>query len=114
MYGLKTRYLASAFVDADDIVPNNRDMSELLRAIGDDRFLPQVSQELTPFGTRPRMTFRTLDGGSSLVLQGLRFDFIKLPTPDSSDIGDFAEFCESAVRVIVVATNYLRRRAHRL
>jgi hypothetical protein len=118
MYGLRTRYLASVFVDADDLTPTKHFISDLMEAFGDEEFIPDVRQEPTPLGVKQRIGFRDLDGSRVLALNGQRFDFMRLPLGlekgDRCELGEFDSFCEEAARKLVIAIDYFARKAHRL
>lgn len=96
MYGLKTRYLASVFVDAEDITPSNRVISDLMGVIADDDLTPDLQQELTPLGVQQRIGFRSLDGATVLALNRQRFDFARTITridgAEGDDLGSFDSF----------------------
>jgi hypothetical protein len=115
MYDSKIRYLASAFVDAESIVPNANQALELLKAFGSDKFLPAIINELSPSGQKSRLGFRTLDGASQIILSSMRFDFASLATTaDGSNLGEFSDFCKQAKIFLTTALKFFQRKAHRL
>jgi hypothetical protein len=114
-YGAKLRYLASAFVDAQSIVPNMADIGGLLAELSDERLLPTSIQEPSSSGLVSRIGFAAEDGSVVLLLWGNRFDFARLSAvPEGSDLGDFGGFCEEAAVKLTTVLAHFQRQAHRL
>ena len=118
MYGLRTRYLASVFLEADDITPTKHFISDLMDAFGDEEFVPDMQQELTPLGIKQRIGFRGVDGSKVLTLNGQRFDFIWLPSGlekgEPAELAEFDLFCKEAATKLVISIDYFARKGHRL
>jgi len=115
MYDSKIRYLASAFVDAESVVPNATDALAFLKSLGNDKFLPFIINEVSATGQVPRLGFHTLDNTSQITLLGKRFNFIVSATnPEGADLGEFSDFCGQAKNILTVALNFFQRKAHRL
>jgi hypothetical protein len=115
MYGSKTRYLASVFVDAESVTPNAENISGLLNALQDKTFIPMSGQEMSPKGPLLRIVFTTIDGEWQLALLSKRFDLTRVATvQDGSNLGDFSTFCRDAIPKLTTALEYFQRKAHRL
>jgi hypothetical protein len=104
MYASKIRYLASAFVDAESVVPNATDALEFLKTLGNEKFFPGIIHELSPTGPMPRLSFHTSDNMLRLNLLGKRFDFtLTAKEAEGDDLGKFSEFCEQAQHILARA-----------
>ncbi|MCL1468471.1 hypothetical protein LAY41_29225 [Argonema galeatum A003/A1] len=115
MYSLKIRYTASVFVDAESIIPNARNITGLMNALGDEVLLPKTVEEQSPAGVLPRISFNTADGEWQFLLLSKQFTLIHSATvPDGSNLGDFSTFCRNAIPKLTTALNYFQRKAHRL
>jgi hypothetical protein len=115
MYASKIRYLASAFVDAESVVPNATDALEFLKTLGNEKFFPGIIHELSPTGPMPRLSFHTSDNMLRLNLLGKRFDFtLTAKEAEGDDLGKFSEFCEQAQHILARALIFFQRKAHRL
>jgi hypothetical protein len=115
MYGVKLRYLASVFLDAESIEPSRASMTEVSALLGDDELMPALVEERSPAGVRTRMGFRSSSGEWQLVLASQRFDFLQLPTDASgSNLGDFSEFCRRASTRLISVLGHYRRKGYRL
>ena len=111
MYGNKIRYLASVFVDADSITSTADNISGLLKALDDENFVPVSLQEQS----KPRMAFATHGGEWQLLLLSNRFDISHHPTMvDGSNLGEFSDFCQSAIAKLKVPLKYFKKTGHRL
>jgi hypothetical protein len=90
MYGARVRYLASAFVDAESIIPTAENIMGLLTAFKDKTLLPIIVQEQTAGGAKPRIAFTTTSQDRQVVVQGGRINVAYIVAdPEKSDIGDF-------------------------
>lgn len=119
MYEEKIRQLATAFVDAQSVGINRKDVRELSKELNDDRFLSHLifESKAGPLAGKPtgRIGFRSSNNEWHLALLGERFDFFRLPTePGGSNLGDFGEFCREAIPKLNIALNFYQRKAHRL
>jgi hypothetical protein len=110
MYGLRLRYLASMFLDAESIQANAKDVAGLMELFQDDQFLPVQAIE----NNIPRIGFRSVEGTRNLILSGKRFDYFHLPTKNNLDLGDFTVFCQYAISKLSIALDYFKRKGHRL
>ena len=114
-YGAKLRYLASAFVDAESIVPSVTHLTELLKILGGDQLLPVAFQEVSATGPTPRLAFAAPEGNVQLILLGKRFDYSYLAgEPEGADLGPLESFCQDAATKLIAVLNYFQRKAHRL
>lgn len=115
MYGLKIRFLASCFLDADSITANPRDIAELLRAFEEENLLPITLMEGSPTGMINRIGFHTANQARQIHLTGKRFDVFEHPTTiEGPGLGEFSVFCQEAMRKLNVLLNYFHRRPYRL
>ena len=115
MYGLKTRYLASAFVDAESITPSAENIAGLQGSLDDNKLIPTSVREQTPKGPVPRIAFSDSNGEWLLALLSNRFDLTHFGTlPDGSNLGEFSDFCREATAKLTTSLNYFKRRARRL
>lgn len=111
MYGNKIRYLASVFVDADSITATADNISGLLEALDDENFVPVSLRELS----KPRIAFATHDGEWQLILLSNRFNISRhLTIIDGSNLGEFSDFCQSAIAKLKVPLKYFKKTGHRL
>ena len=110
MYGLRLRYLASIFLDAESIQANAKDVAGLMELFQDDQFLPSQAAD----SNIPRIGFRSVEGTRNLILSGKRFDYFHLPTKNNLDLGDFTVFCQHAISKLSIAIDYFKRKGHRL
>jgi hypothetical protein len=115
MYASKIRYLASAFVDAESVVPTATHALEFMKTLGSDKFFPGLINEVSPTGPTPRLGFRTSDNRLRLNLLRKRFDFtLNAKDVEGEDLGKFSEFCEQAKDILARALRFFQRKAHRL
>jgi len=115
VFGIKSRYLASVFVDADEIVPSGDLWKELIDLLEDEELQPNTLQEPTPVGKKPRISFKNSDGSIILVLTGQRFDFARrIVSEESMDLGDFAAFCAEASSKLSVLVRHFKKEGSRL
>jgi len=115
MYAFKLRYLASIFVNAESIVPNNKYLPNLLEQFSTDDFQLITVQEPTTQGAKPRIGFISPEQGFQFILGSSRFDFAKLPiNQDGSNLGDFSTFCTLASQKLSNAAHALNLTPSRL
>lgn len=116
MYDIKLRYLATAFVDAQSIVPEPTENIRLQEALADDTLVAAtVAEQEATGGLVERFAFRSAKEGLSLVLLGQRFDVSIGPIDRKGEnMGDVRSFCARAAPLLTRALNHFQRRAHRL
>jgi hypothetical protein len=115
MYDIKLRYLASAFVDAKDIVPTAKFAQDLAEAIHRTDLVPVTVTQMTSGGLVPRIGLRTSENDWILVVHAERIDFARLPNAgDGTILMDFETFCHEASDLLIAASNHLGRQANRL
>jgi hypothetical protein len=116
MLDSKVRFLASAFLDAASIGPDDAElMTEILTALGDKRFMPIPAFEEIAGRRVPRIAFNTPNDGWRIVLASKRFDVALHPTTrDSANMGDFKDFLTTASEKLTTLLSFFQRRAHRL
>ena len=115
MYDFPTKYLASAFVDAESVVYNADDSQALRELIGDPELAPRQVQQRSASGVKQRLGFEQVSKGILIVLQGNRFDTTALPTePNASNMGGLSDYYEYAAEILVKSLEYFGRKAHRL
>ncbi len=111
MKTVKLKYQASAFLDADSIMPNTRDVTGLIQAFKDSNLLPFLAQE----NSTPRMGFRSLDNEIRLLLLSKRFIYEKISFPPfEKDIGDIEAFCKEAKLKFENTLSYFQRKCYRM
>lgn len=116
MYGVKLRYLASAFLDADSITATPRIFSELLKIFESDRLLPVRAFEPSPeVGAVQRIGFQSQDHGLEIQLLGKRFNVLRVQiSPDGKELGEFEAFCDEAAKKLSTLLAFFERKSHRL
>jgi hypothetical protein len=115
MYTSIIRYLATAFVDAQSIIPDYQIITRLLETLNDNQLLPITVQEQSPMGVIPRIGFSSPDGRTNFILGSTRFDFFLQPQPiDIYNPDDFISFCERASSKLATTLEFFQRKSHRL
>jgi len=115
VFGIKSRYLASVFLDADELVPSGDMWKELIDVLQDEQMQPNTVQEPTPLGKKTRISFKNSDGSIILVLTGQRFDFMRrIVSEETMDLGDFTAFCTEASSKLSKLTTFLKKESSRL
>jgi len=115
LYGLKIRYLASAFVDAGSVTPTGENIIGLQKALNDNKLILRSVREQTPSGPVSRIAFTTSDEEWLLAMLGNRFDLSRYgKIPDGSNLGEFSDFCREAATKLITSLNYFERKAYRL
>jgi hypothetical protein len=64
-------FVTTAFVDAENLVPNATHALKFLKTFGNDKFFPGVIKEVSPTGPVPRLGFHTQDNSLRLDLLGV-------------------------------------------
>ena len=115
MFDVTTKYLASAFVDAESIEYEADNLRPLLDALGDSELSAQNLVQITQSGLKKRFRFEHIGTGDDLQLLGDRFDVTrKHKPPDGENMGDVAAFCEQAAELLSGSLDHFGRKAHRL
>lgn len=122
MHNTNTRYLASAFVEANSLKLNNQDvtsmMSTLGTMLGDIQLLPNVVNEETPSGSVPRYVLIGITGvwQWQILLLGSRFDVSRVSANpfQGSNLGDYSTFCQQAGEILISLLERFQLRPHRL
>ncbi|MEW6130694.1 MAG: hypothetical protein AB1757_26925 [Acidobacteriota bacterium] len=109
------KYQASAFVKAEQIVPDPKIISELTPIYGKHGLFPTIIQEQTPTGNSSRISFKSINEQIHLLLMGKRFDFVYLGFDGSYDnFDEFSYFCRIGSEMINEVTGYFNLQPHRL
>jgi hypothetical protein len=115
MAPIMVRYLASVFVDAQELTPNTQIITTLLTSLNRFQLLPNMISVLTPNGVSQRMAFQSSDGSKQLVLNLNRFDFTySASVPLSDGLVPFNEFCNDATEALLAALQQFGHKANRL
>jgi hypothetical protein len=116
VYDTRIRYLASVFLDANSIRATARAIAKVVDVLDDDNLLPITIEEQTLIGPSiPRLGFRSVKGDWLVTILGERFDVAHLPLDtQSSNMVDFAEFCEIARQHLSKLLIHFERKAHRI
>lgn len=115
MYDAHLRYVAVAFVDAESAKTSQKEIIKTLEELESLQLLPAQVQEVTPAGLLVRPAFTTEDQVTQLVLLSSAFQFLRVsPSPIGQDLGNFAEFCEQAGKVLKTVSNIFHKVPHRL
>lgn len=114
MYALVTKYLATAYLDADDVRPGGKLIGELTEVFHDE-LLPTTVREQSKREIKSRVGFVSENGEWRLVIVGDRLALTRTPINETGDnMGDLASFCESAKKWIPPCLDYLSRKSSRL
>lgn len=115
MYYSHHRYLAVAFVDAESVSPSVNDIAALMGAFAPVEVIPNSLVEQTPVGSKNRVGFISQDNVWQIGLLGSGFQVAKMASDPLKDhLGDFSAFCSEASRLLKIALEHFRRKAHRL
>lgn len=115
MFDVRIKYLASVFWDADSLIPNPKDISNILKELSDDGFIPFNFAEASVSGLKNRMAFQTENSEFQITLSGKRVDINKLATDSTgSNVGDLKEFCTKSSRFLKFFLEYFKREGQRL
>ena len=107
--------MAVTFVDAESVLPNESDISQLVGAFDFVRLIPTGIQETTSTGVENRLGFISSDSSWQLLLLGRQFQVARISTnPTGTDLGEFAVFCQQANIMLQWVLNRFQRNPHRL
>lgn len=114
MYALRTKYLASAFLDIQSLSYSQKNIDGIRAALLSSDFTPAPLSEPGPGGVVQRMGFLIPQTGWVVAIRLARIDVVVQPTTLDRDLPDLATFCASARQYLTGVLAYLGRGCHRL
>ena len=107
MYNELIKYAASVFVDAASVRPEPAVITDILKKLSDDRFIPAPVLEDVGSNRVQRIGFLAPEEGWQMILGTVRFAFQLGPmSPNLSEIPDFVEFCREASMKLTAALEF--------
>ncbi len=114
MYDIRLRYLASVFLDSQNITAESENTREILESLDDDRFISVVAFDSVGGENVQRVGFMAPKEGYLFVLGGKRFDFSLRAKIHRESEEDFSSFCKEASNKLSIILKYFGRKGHRL
>lgn len=111
------RFLASVFVNAENVTPTNEDVALFMTLVeGVELFPRPILEQTSMSGDANRIGFVSSEGGWQVMLLRGRFDVARASTNPlaGSDLGAFEEFTGTASRILLLLVEHFGLRPHRL
>jgi hypothetical protein len=114
-YAFRIRYLARAYVDAQNLAVDRQAGAALSARIADPAFVPQGIGEVGANGVAQQRIALFSDSGWQLALLSASFDVSLMPVELGPSTGaDFAAFSRTAGRLLSICSQQFGRTPHRL